>query len=128
MLQTVEGRIILKNKPIISTKILNLPKLRGNITIISHTSQYVFEIKRFVELPLNSLGREYVAYIDKHGFSPDERTLVRFITDPDNAYVMARYRQIHDFWHVLADLPPSLLGEISLKAFEFQVCCYCDKH
>jgi len=62
-----------------------------------------------------------MTYIDKHGFSPDERTSVRFTMDPDIAYVMARYRQVHDFWHVLADLPPSLLGEISLKAFEFQV-------
>jgi ubiquinone biosynthesis protein COQ4 len=62
-----------------------------------------------------------VKYIDQHDFSPDERTVVRFMMDEDAAYVMTRYRQVHDFWHVLADLPPTILGEIALKAFEFQV-------
>ena len=60
-------------------------------------------------------------YIDQHDFSPDERTVVRFMMDEDAAYVMTRYRQVHDFWHVLADLPPTILGEIALKALEFQV-------
>jgi ubiquinone biosynthesis protein COQ4 len=40
--------------------------------------------------------------------------------DPDTAYVMCRYRQVHDFWHVLADLPPTVLGEIALKWFELK--------
>ena len=37
----------------------------------------------------------------------------------DVAYVIARYRQVHDFWHVLCDLPPTVLGEIALKWFEW---------
>jgi len=39
--------------------------------------------------------------------------------DPELAYVMARYRQVHDFWHVLCGLPPTVLGEVGLKWFEF---------
>eukprot|EP01035_Chromulina_nebulosa_P019787 gene19787-25727_t len=34
---------------------------------------------------------------------------------------MYRYRQVHDFWHVLSGLPPSILGEIGLKWFELKV-------
>ena len=70
---------------------------------------------------MDTLGGAYMKYIDQHGFSPDERTVVRFMVDEEAAYVMTRYRQVHDFWHVLADLPPTILGEIALKAFEFQV-------
>ena len=33
---------------------------------------------------------------------------------------MCRYRQVHDFWHVLADLPPTVLGEVALKWFELK--------
>jgi len=72
-------------------------------------------------------------------FSPDERPSVRHIEDPDLAYVMLRYRQVglreqpigrhpphqlcdrgqvHDFWHVLAGVPTTVLGELALKWFE----------
>lgn len=34
---------------------------------------------------------------------------------------LVRYRQVHDFWHVLADLPPTILGELALKAYEFSL-------
>ena len=38
--------------------------------------------------------------------------------DADLAYVMTRYRQVHDLWHVLYGLPPSLLGEVAFKWLE----------
>ena len=50
----------------------------------------------------------------------DERPNVRFVCDPDVAYVLLRYRQVHDFWHVLCDLPPTVLGELALKWFEWR--------
>ena len=31
---------------------------------------------------------------------------------------MARYRQVHDLWHVLYGLPPTMLGEVALKWLE----------
>ena len=74
-----------------------------------------------LELSDNTLGGAYWSYVNTNGFSPDERTAVRFMMDEELAYIMTRYRQIHDFWHVLAELPPTLLGEIALKAFEFKV-------
>lgn len=96
-----EGRELLQFKPLITEESLNLPALRA--------------------LPANAFGKHYVEFMDHHGFSANERSKVRFMTDPDEAYTMARYRQVHDFWHVLAGMPPSVLGEVALKAFEFRV-------
>lgn len=53
-----------------------------------------------------------------HGFDPDGRAAIRFIADPDLAYIMLRYRQCHDFWHTLTGLPPTVLGELALKWLE----------
>ncbi len=38
-----------------------------------------------------------------------------------NELIYCRYRQVHDFWHVLVDLPPSVVGEIALKYYEWKV-------
>jgi ubiquinone biosynthesis protein COQ4 len=53
-----------------------------------------------------------------HSFSPDERSVVRFVEEPELRYVMQRYREVHDFLHALTDLPPTVHGEIALKWFE----------
>lgn len=47
------------------------------------------------------------------------RPPVRFIEDEELAYVAARSREVHDFWHVLFGCPTTVLGELSLKAVEF---------
>lgn len=39
----------------------------------------------------------------------------RFISDPDLAYVLQRYREIHDLLHVLTGAPTSVLGELGQK-------------
>ena len=101
MASTPSGRELLKNKPLITEKNLSLPHLRG--------------------LPEDSFGRKYIDFMDHHEYSADERAPVRFMTDKELAYTMARYRQVHDFWHVLSGLPPTVLGELALKCFEFRV-------
>jgi len=68
--------------------------------------------------PSGSFGHAYGAYLESHSFSPDERTPVRWVRDPELAYVMLRYREVHDYLHVLSGLPPTVLGEISLKWLE----------
>ncbi len=68
--------------------------------------------------PPGSFGAAYAAYVRTHGFSADARAEVRLLCDPELAYVMARYREVHDFWHVLAGLPPTVLGEVALKWLE----------
>lgn len=99
MLSHPTGRRILRDKPRISSKTLSLEYLRT--------------------LPDNSIGRTYAAWLDREGVTPDTRDQVRYIDDPEEAYVMQRYRESHDFYHAVTGLPVFAEGEIALKAFEF---------
>lgn len=99
MLSNATGRRILRDRPRITSKTLDLSYLRS--------------------LPENSVGRAYVSWLDREGVSPDTRDSVRYIDDPECAYVMQRYRECHDFYHALTGLPVVREGEVALKAFEF---------
>lgn len=65
-----------------------------------------------------TFGQTYAKFMQQHGFDPEGRSDVHYISDPELAYVMLRYRQCHDFWHALCDLPPTVLGELALKWVE----------
>jgi ubiquinone biosynthesis protein COQ4 len=99
MLADPTGRRILRQRPRISSKTLNLDELR--------------------KMPENSVGRAYVGWLDREGVSPDTRSQVRYIDDEECAYVMQRYRECHDFYHAVTGLPIVREGEVALKAFEF---------
>lgn len=99
MLSHPTGRRILRDRPRISSKTMSLEYLRS--------------------LPDNSVGRVYAQWLDREGVTPDTRDQVRYIDDPEEAYVMQRYRESHDFYHALTGLPVFAEGEIALKAFEF---------
>jgi len=99
MLSDATGRRILRERPRITSTSLDLPRLRA--------------------LPEGSVGREYITWLDREGVSPDTRSPVRYIDDPECAYVMQRYRECHDFYHALTGLPVVREGEVALKAFEF---------
>lgn len=68
--------------------------------------------------PPGSFGAAYFSYLRLYGFDPDERHEVQFIEDPELRWVMQRYREVHDFWHTLAELPPTVLGETAIKWLE----------
>eukprot|EP00640_Fibrocapsa_japonica_P004945 CAMPEP_0113943430 /NCGR_PEP_ID=MMETSP1339-20121228/23650_1 /TAXON_ID=94617 /ORGANISM="Fibrocapsa japonica" /LENGTH=210 /DNA_ID=CAMNT_0000948293 /DNA_START=59 /DNA_END=691 /DNA_ORIENTATION=+ /assembly_acc=CAM_ASM_000762 len=76
------------------------------------------DLHRLRGLPKGTFGRCYSDFMDHHGFSPESRDQVRFVDDEELAYIMLRYRQVHDFWHVLVDLEPDVAGEVALKWFE----------
>lgn len=99
MLSDPIGRQILREKPRITSKSLDLEKLRA--------------------LPSNTFGKSYVAWLDRERVSPDTRLPVRFLDDPEDAYVVQRYRECHDFYHAIANLPVLMEGEVAVKAFEF---------
>lgn len=65
-----------------------------------------------------TFGEAYASFLKTHEFDPNERSSVRFISDPNLSYVMTRYRQCHDYWHVLTGLPPTVMGELALKWLE----------
>ncbi|OON15349.1 coenzyme Q biosynthesis protein Coq4, partial [Opisthorchis viverrini] len=76
------------------------------------------DLDRLRKLPPNSFGNAYVAFLDHYKYSPDERHLVQFVDDPDLAYVMQRYREVHDLVHTLLEQPTDMLGEVVVKWVE----------
>jgi len=50
--------------------------------------------------------------------SPDDRTAVQYIDDIELAYVMQRYREVHDILHAMLLMPTTMLGEVSVKWVE----------
>ncbi|KAK9459993.1 ubiquinone biosynthesis protein Coq4 [Lipomyces oligophaga] len=99
MLSDPTGRRILREKPRITSKSLDIDSLRA--------------------YPENTVGKVYTEWLDHEGVSPDTRSPVQYIDDPECAYVMQRYRECHDFYHAITGLPIIIEGEISLKMFEF---------
>ncbi|EME38881.1 coenzyme Q biosynthesis Coq4-like protein [Dothistroma septosporum NZE10] len=98
MLENPTGRRILRDKPRVTSKSMRLEELR--------------------KLPDNTVGRAYAAWLDREGVTPDTRDQVRYIDDPEEAYVMQRYRETHDFTHAITGLPVIIEGELAIKAFE----------
>lgn len=98
MMSHPTGQRILQDRPLVNTQSIDIPKLK--------------------ELPSNTFGYNYARFLAEHEFNPNHRADVKYIDDPDLAYVMTRYRQNHDFFHVLTDLPPTVPGELALKYVE----------
>ncbi|ETV78998.1 hypothetical protein H257_07786 [Aphanomyces astaci] len=84
------------------------PRFRSNVV----------DIDALRDLPRNTFGYAYTQFMDAHGFEADGRADVKFVDDPELAYVLQRYRELHDFWHVLFGLPPTEFSEIALKYVE----------
>ena len=76
------------------------------------------DLEECSRLPANTFGAAYAMFMNSHGYSPDDRAPVRYVDDPDLAYIMCRYRETHDFAHCLFALPPTVLGELALKWIE----------
>lgn len=93
-----EGAQILQERPRISLSTLDMDKLRS--------------------LPEGSLGCEYLRFLDENRVSPDTRAATRFVDDEELAYVIQRYREVHDMLHTLLGMPTSILGEVVVKWFE----------
>jgi ubiquinone biosynthesis protein COQ4 len=55
--------------------------------------------------------------MDSHSFSPDERSPVRFVDNAELAYIMLRYRQVHDLWHVMSGHETSVMSGICFDLF-----------
>ncbi|KAJ7081847.1 putative COQ4 protein, responsible for restoring ubiquinone biosynthesis [Mycena belliarum] len=99
MLSSTEGRQILKDRPRINSMTVDMAKL----------AQY----------PEGTLGRAYITWLERCGVTPDTREPVHYIDDPELAYVMQRYRECHDLYHCIVNLPVSVDSEIAVKYFEF---------
>jgi ubiquinone biosynthesis protein COQ4 len=96
--ETSEGRKILKEQPRITESTTNFEKLK--------------------EYHINSLGYNYYKYMSENKFSPEERPLAKYIPDLELAYICQRYKETHDFYHVLLGYGRSIPDEIAVKWFE----------
>lgn len=98
MKESKEGLKILEERPRINTRTIDMHKLR----------QY----------PENTVGKVYVNFLDQNQVTPDSRDPVKFVDDIQLAYVIQRYREIHDFVHAILGMNINILGEITIKWFE----------
>lgn len=71
------------------------------------------------DLSEGTFGASYAQFMGSRSFQADDRPAVRFVDDPELAYVAARAREVHDFWHVLFACHTNVFGETALKAVEF---------
>uniref|UniRef100_A0A8C6SLM4 Ubiquinone biosynthesis protein COQ4 homolog, mitochondrial n=1 Tax=Neogobius melanostomus TaxID=47308 RepID=A0A8C6SLM4_9GOBI len=76
------------------------------------------DLNRMSSMPDGSFGREYIRFLDDNHVTPDSRADVKFVDDEELAYVMQRYREVHDFLHTLLGMPTNMLGEVAVKWFE----------
>ncbi|PBL03361.1 Coq4-domain-containing protein [Armillaria gallica] len=98
MLESPEGRKILKQRPRINTSTLDMNKL--------------------AQLPEGTFGRAYTTWLERCRVTPDTRAPVHYIDDPELAYVMQRYRECHDFYHCICNMPVNVESELAIKYFE----------
>lgn len=98
MINNEEGREVLKEKPRLKSDRLNYERLK--------------------ELPENTFGYHYSRFYSDNRVSPDTRKEVQFVDDAELAYVMQRYRELHDIVHTILNQPTTINGEVIVKAFE----------
>ncbi|KAG8885670.1 Ubiquinone biosynthesis protein [Tulasnella sp. 331] len=98
MLSSPEGRRVLRERPSVNSETVDMDALRT--------------------LPEGSFGRAYVTWLESPAHA-DCFTQVHYIDDPELAYVMKRYRESHDFYHCICNLPVNVDSELALKFFEY---------
>lgn len=102
MLQSMEndseGRNILSERPRITFKTVDLSRLKS--------------------MPEGTLGKAYSNFLCINNVSPDTRSTVQFVNDSELAYVMQRYREVHDLIHTVLQMRTNMLGEVTVKWVE----------
>ncbi|KAM3145911.1 hypothetical protein pb186bvf_001889 [Paramecium bursaria] len=78
----------------------------------------IIEQTKLLNLNANSFGYHYGQFMASHNLKSSERPIVRYIQDPELAFVYQRYKDIHDFIHVLLMFDISIYDEIVVKWFE----------
>ena len=69
-------------------------------------------------LPENSFGHVYASHMSAQGLNNDDRPLVKYVSNPEHAYILQRYKETHDITHVLLDYGITVSEEIAIKWFE----------
>ncbi|XP_034048623.1 ubiquinone biosynthesis protein COQ4 homolog, mitochondrial isoform X2 [Thalassophryne amazonica] len=67
------------------------------------------DLNAMASLPDSSFGKEYIRFLEDNRVTPDTRADVKFVDNEELAYVMQRYREVHDFMHALLGMPTNML-------------------
>jgi len=83
------------------------------------SSQHV-DFDRLRALPPGTLGHAYVEHLERNGISADyQAAKTRYVEDDQMSYLMRRFRQTHDIWHVLLELGITGHEEVVIHAFSW---------
>ena len=93
-----EGRAILRDKPRVTPVTWNVDDL--------------------LSLPDGTFGHEYAFFMHSHGYSSTERPVVKYVPNIEHAYILQRYKEVHDMAHVLLGYGTTVTEEIAIKWFE----------
>ncbi|XP_063066147.1 ubiquinone biosynthesis protein COQ4 homolog, mitochondrial isoform X2 [Engraulis encrasicolus] len=107
-LALVRLRDRMRNDPEGYTILTERPRIRLSTLDLAHMAA----------LPDGSFGREYLRFLEENRVTPDTRADVKFVDNEELAYVMQRYREVHDLLHTLLGMPTNMLGEVAVKWFE----------
>lgn len=78
-------------------------------------------IAHLSSLPPHTLGGAYHSFLTSHHYSPSSRPVVRYVGgSEDEAWVVQRYREVHDVWHVMTGCDVSVVGELCQKVWEWR--------
>lgn len=87
-------------------------------TILWHVLLQNEAVAHAWDMEEGTFGHAYARFMGDRNFLAGDRPPVRFIDDVELAYVAARAREVHDFWHVLFGCHTNVFGELALKAVE----------
>jgi len=77
-------------------------------------------IEELAKLPLGTLGREYVLFLERFNLKPDYFPSIKPSQDPssdDTTWMRMRGRETHDLWHLVTGFDATQIGEMGISAF-----------
>uniref|UniRef100_V5ETW5 4-hydroxy-3-methoxy-5-polyprenylbenzoate decarboxylase n=1 Tax=Kalmanozyma brasiliensis (strain GHG001) TaxID=1365824 RepID=V5ETW5_KALBG len=76
------------------------------------------DVEYLASLERGTFGREWVEWLKENGVGPDGRAEADYMPTSEQKYLIQRYRESHDFYHLLLRMPVTQLGETVVKYFE----------
>jgi len=100
MRRTEEGRRVLDERPAMNSRTVDVDRLRA--------------------LPEGTLGREYMAHLERNGLDLDALTVpVQAGPTEECNWLLERVRQTHDLWHTVLGCSTEPYQEVLVHAFQW---------
>jgi len=77
-----------------------------------------WNLDELLTLPDDTFGYQYASWMSNLGYSSAERPLVKYVPNLEHAYIIQRYKEVHDTAHTLLGYNTSVEEEIAIKWFE----------